>query len=161
MDCGRTTDRKDYVTPKWLFEKVNCQYGQFDLDAAASVTNAMVDAYYTAEDNALEQPWEGKVWVNPPYGRGLEQWVEKALMESAEGRARLVAMLLPVRTDTKWFAELMGDRRVHIYFITGRLTFEGQPAPAPFASMLVLIAPGKRGEIFLGRAKVGLFGDVV
>jgi site-specific DNA-methyltransferase (adenine-specific) len=77
------------------------------------------------------------VWCNPPYGRGILEWVRKATDSIEVGDAELVVMLLPARTDTKWFhAECVG--RTEIRFIQGRLTFGDAENAAPFPSMVVI-----------------------
>ena len=74
------------------------------------------------------------VWLNPPYGRTIGQWVRKAYEESRQGAT--VVCLLPARTDTAWFHEycLQGE----IVFIRGRLRFGGAKWNAPFPSMIVI-----------------------
>ena len=56
-------------------------------------------------------------WCNPPYGREIGKWVEKAATSNTK-----VVMLLPARTDTKWFHEWI-LHKADIYFIKGRLKF--------------------------------------
>jgi site-specific DNA-methyltransferase (adenine-specific) len=54
--------------------------------------------------DGLSQSWEGEtVFVNPPYSK-IEPWVKKAWYHSKEGEATVV-MLLPSRTDQKWFID--------------------------------------------------------
>ena len=71
-------------------------------------------------------------WCNPPYGREIANWVRKASEESGT-----VVMLLPARTDTRWFHEFVW-KKTEIRFIKGRLKFGGAKASAPFASMVVI-----------------------
>jgi site-specific DNA-methyltransferase (adenine-specific) len=73
--------------------------------------------------------------MNPPYGRVIGKWVEKAY-NSAQDGATVVA-LLPARTDTKWFHDYIYGK-AEIRFIRGRLRFGGCKNPAPFPSMLVI-----------------------
>ena len=65
-----TSNKQDWETPKELFERLNSKY-HFDLDAAASHQNAKLPNYFTADDDALLQEWQGNVFCNPPYGRQL------------------------------------------------------------------------------------------
>ena len=76
-----TTDL--WETPQAFFDKYNQQY-HFDVDVCALPTNAKVDKYYTPEQDGLIQKWEGSCWMNPPYGREIGKWVQKAY-ESALG----------------------------------------------------------------------------
>ena len=66
--------------------------------------------------------------------------VAKAAIEAKENRATVV-MLIPARTDTRWFhAHIYKQHPVTIEFIKGRLKFVAPNKPkgaAPFPSMLV------------------------
>jgi hypothetical protein len=74
------------------------------------------------------------VFCNPPYGRSVRFWVQKANSEAALGTE--VLMLLASRTDTRWFHDAMRVAR-SILFIEGRLTFLGASDPAPFPSVVL------------------------
>lgn len=74
--------------------------------------------------------------MNPPYGREIIKWVRKAHIEVSTGRCKVVA-LLPARTDTKWFHELI-LAKYEIEFIKGRLKFSDSKNSAPFPSMIVV-----------------------
>lgn len=128
----------DWATPQWLFDQYNQLY-HFDLDAAASMQNRKVENYLgldhqeQSKQNGLTAPWVGcAIWVNPPYGRGLRNWLEKAHQEA---KTKTVVMLLPSRTDTVWFH----DYAIHhkITFIRGRLKYGNGTNPAPFGSLIL------------------------
>ena len=134
--------KMDWETPQDFFDKANENLGPFHLDAAASEDNHKCPMYFDMATDALKQPWHkyGNVWCNPPYGRNIIHWVKKA-----SGEARLggyVVMLLPSRTDTKWFHQYCANQRV--IFIEGRLKFVGAESSAPFPSILVIF--GKRKD---------------
>lgn len=77
----------------------------------------------------------GGVYCNPPYGREIGLWVKKAYEESLSGQ--LVVMLLPARTDTKWFHDyILG--KAEIRFVRGRLKFGDSNNSAPFPSMVIV-----------------------
>ena len=136
----------DWRTPRAFFDAVAAHY-PLVIDAAASPANAMLPRYWTAEDDALKQDWDaataggtqGAVWCNPPYGRGMDKWLEKARRERARGVTTVV--LLFARTDTAWWHDhaMRADR---VFFVRGRLSFErpdgtkGAPAPAPSALLV-------------------------
>jgi len=120
------------VTPQDFFEQLNEEF-DFETDLAADEKNTKCKYYYDAEANALEQDWTGRCWCNPPYGRKIGQWVDKA----ADSPDALVVMLLPARTDTRWFSTI-ADTADEIRFVQGRLKFEGNDASAPFPSMIVI-----------------------
>lgn len=74
------------------------------------------------------------MFCNPPYGREIKDWVKK----SAEAKT-LVVMLIPARTDTKYFHEYIYNKpNVEIRFLKGRLKFGDSKNSAPFPSMLVI-----------------------
>ncbi|WP_418544512.1 DNA N-6-adenine-methyltransferase [Hominenteromicrobium sp.] len=128
-----------WETPQDLFDKLNNEF-QFTLDVCATPENAKCDKFYTKEQDGLKHPWKGTVWCNPPYGRGIGQWVRRALFASVSGST--VVMLLPARTDTKWFHDYIYKRNnVEIRFIRGRLKFGGSKNSAPFPSMVVVFMP--------------------
>lgn len=85
----------------------------------------------------LERPWGSRVFLNPPYGRRVDTWLHKALAELESGTEVVVA-LLPARTDTVWFHDLVLGRAAEVRFIRGRLYFDDGSGRAPFPSMLVV-----------------------
>ncbi len=123
----------DWATPQDLFDELNAVY-RFQLDVAASDQNAKTERYFTKEQDGLAQEWTGRVWCNPPYGRAIADWVKKAF-ESHHQNGATIVMLLPARTDTKWFHDYAMRGRVQ--FLRGRLKFGGSKTAAPFPSMLV------------------------
>ena len=118
-----------------FFDKLNDEF-HFDIDVCANETNHKCDTYYTKEQNGLAQEWKGICWCNPPYGREIGKWVEKAYRSAMTGDA-LVVMLLPARTDTRWFHDYIYDK-AQIRFVRGRLKFGDSKNSAPFPSMIVV-----------------------
>lgn len=132
-----SSKKDDWETPQKLFDELNKEFN-FTVDVASSDNNYKVNKHYTIKENGLVQNWNNeRVWCNPPYGRTIEKWVEKAWNSSA-----LVVMLLPVRTDTKWFHKYIYKKDiVEIRFIKGRLKFGDSKNSAPFPSMIVIFYP--------------------
>jgi len=133
-----SSDRMDWATPDALFRALDGEFA-FTLDAAASSQNTKCPAFFDEEANGLERNWAdaakgGCVWVNPPYGRAIGQWVAKGWEEYTRG-ARVV-MLVPARPDTRWWS--VATRAPQVRFIRGRVRFVGADAPAPFPSALVV-----------------------
>lgn len=120
-----------WETPQDFFDKLNEEF-HFTLDVCAIPENAKCEKYYTPEQDGLAQPWKGVVWCNPPYGRKIGEWVQKA----AESNCTVV-MLLPARTDTRWFHDYIYGK-AEIRFVKGRLKFGGSCNSAPFPSMVVV-----------------------
>ena len=129
----------EWATCSKFFAGVQARWGPFQLDVAANDSNAKCDRYYTKEVDGLSQPWcANNVWCNPPYGRNVGDWVEKATLAVDLGECDRVVMLLKATTDTKWFHSFAFPRSNLIGFVQGRLKF-GEKGPAPFASMLLII----------------------
>lgn len=146
----------EWETPQEEYDELNEQY-RFNLDPCATDENAKCENYFTKEQDGLSQDWKvvdynpeykspyrhikGRVFCNPPYGRGtIAKWVKKAREEVENGNAELVVMLLPARTDTKWFHEDVLDAPClsAIYFYKGRMKFGGAKNSAPFPSILAV-----------------------
>lgn len=126
-----------WATPQTFFDKLNEEF-KFSLDPCATKENAKCDNYFTQEINGLLQSWEGhNVFCNPPYGKQLSQWVKKAYEESKKPNT-LVVMLIPARTDTRYFHEYIYHKAKEIRFIKGRLKFGQAKNSAPFPSMVVV-----------------------
>ena len=106
--------------------------GRIDTDPCSNAGSLVPAKHrYTVEDNGLAQPWYGRVYVNPPYGRQSIWWVLTALLELRLKRATEVIFLVPARVDTRWWeAGAMQARSICVP--RGRRTFEGASAGAPF-----------------------------
>ena len=90
----------NWATPQEFFDKLNWRFGPFNLDPCASTHNTKCANFYTEAENGLEKNWEGfTCFVNPPYGRGIDKWIEKAYNEAKKPDTKVV-MLIPARTDT-------------------------------------------------------------
>ena len=77
--------------------------------------------------------WE-RVYCNPPYGKGIQEWVAKCANHDG-----LAVMLIPARTDTKWFHQFVYNKpNVEVRFVKGRLKFGNSKNSAPFPSMVVI-----------------------
>lgn len=139
------SDRMDWETPADLFAALDDEFG-FTLDAAASSSNHKCAKYYTAKDSAFDHEWGGEtVFCNPPYGKAIAKWVRKCSMEASR-KDTTVVMLLPARTDTRWWHRYILNR-AEIRFLPGRLRFETDGKPggsAPFPSAIVVMRTGER-----------------
>ena len=131
-----SSKEEKWATPQDFFDKLNDEF-HFTLDAAASPDNAKCANYFTEEQDGLVQSWGGNtVWCNPPYCRKTGLWVKKAY-EEHQRTGCTVVMLLPSRTDVRWFHDyILG--KAEIRFIKGRLKFGGNKNSAPFPSIVVI-----------------------
>ena len=132
----RATGNIVQETPQDFFDFLNGIF-RFDLDVCALPENAKCERFYTPEDDGLLQPWDGGVWCNPPYGKEIGKWVEKASRERESNR--FIVMLLPARTDTKWFQQYVLPY-AWLWFVDGRLKFGGAETSAPFPSVVAVYA---------------------
>ena len=137
----------EWATPQEFFEKLNWRFGPFDLDPCADPTNTKCANFFTEAEDGLSKSWEGFTsFINPPYGRGIERWIQKAYKESRQADTRIV-LLIPARTDTKyWHNYVM--KADEVYFVKGRLKFGDSDNSAPFPSAVVVFDGGNRQQIF-------------
>ena len=126
----------EWATPQWLFDELNKEFG-FTLDVCALPNNAKCEKYYTPDLDGIKQSWVNNTcWMNPPYGREISKWVQKAYEESKQST---VVCLLPARTDTRWWHEYC--MKGEIRFLRGRLKFGQAKNSAPFPSAVVIFRP--------------------
>jgi hypothetical protein len=107
---------------------------EIDLDPCSEggdQPNVPAQAHYTADGNGLAHPWHGRIYMNPPCGREIGDWVGKLCSEHEAGRVTEAISLLPSRTDTQWWKRL---REHPVCFVQGRLAFVRSQDPAPFPS---------------------------
>lgn len=145
-DTFKTSNDDTWTTPRDFYDKLNAEF-DFGLDAAALQSSTLVpDNWYgpdhpdPAARDALRIDWKhnsrGKpIWLNPPYGRTIKDWVAKADYESKQGAT--VVCLVPARTDTNWWWDHCHYHEVR--FVRGRLRFGNQPNSAPFPSAVVVM----------------------
>lgn len=120
-----------WATPQDFFDMLNSEF-HFQTDVCALPENAKCRTFYTPEQDGLAQTWEGVCWCNPPYGRQIGKWVQKASESNAT-----VVMLIPARTDTAWFHDYIYGK-AEVRFVRGRLKFGEAKNAAPFPSMVVI-----------------------
>lgn len=114
------SDSVEWFTPAWLFDALGAE---FDLDVCspgAEKTWVPADNALTPQEDGLTSPWIGKVWCNPPYGRGIHRWLDRCADHATTGGAAIA--LVPNRTDTAWFQDA-ADRANAILFPAGRIRF--------------------------------------
>jgi len=143
----RTSLDDTWTTPRDFFDKLNAEFN-FGLDAAALQTSTLVpDNWYgpdhpdPAARDALRIEWNHNsrgrpIWLNPPYGRVIKDWMRKASEVAAGGGT--VVCLVPARTDTAWWHDYCINA-YEIRYIRGRLKFGEQKNSAPFPSAVVVM----------------------
>lgn len=134
----------EYGTPwslvRWLERELG--FG-FELDPAATERNAKAPIFHTKENSGLAHQWFGTVFCNPPFS-AVEAWIRKGLEEAGDHRA-FIAMVVPVRTETYWWHELVMPY-AEIWFQRGRQRFldpTGTDIGRPvFSSAILVMVPG-------------------
>lgn len=134
------SDNSKWETPDDLFNALNDHY-HFTIDLCADKNNHKLDNYYGEEQDALSKNWEGICWMNPPYGKDISKWVEKAY----NSKGAIVVCLLPVRSDTKWWHKYCMNGEIK--FINKRLKFKNSNNMATFPSALVIFGNCNAGEM--------------
>src|SRR5262245_38956275 len=133
-----STDPKDFAG--W-----DQEFGPFDLDAAASPANAKCPRFFTAAQDGLRQRWTGKVWLNPPYGRGvIGRWLRKAWESVRDGTAEVVVCLVPARPTVNWWLQIVKPHAHEVRDLPGRLKFNNGKQAAPYGCSLVVFRQAVR-----------------
>jgi phage N-6-adenine-methyltransferase len=134
-----------WETPQPLFDKLNEEFF-FVRDCAALPENAKCRQYLSPLDDALSCSWgstschRDSLWLNPPYGKGIDQWVRKAYQVSQSG-VRVVC-LLPARTNAPWWHDYCMKAR-EIRLVRKKVSFGGPVDGVPFwGSAIVVFGPG-------------------
>ena len=131
--------RQDWDTPHVLFDKLNKEFN-FEWDLAASENNKKCDKFFTQEDDGLKQEWNGICWCNPPYGdkkSKMVDWIKKAYNDTQVNPNLTVVMLIPARTNTKWFHQYC-MKSAELKFICGRPKFGNSTHGLPQPLILVV-----------------------
>ncbi len=139
--CENT--KVEWLTPPELVKKL----GEFDLDPCSPVEAPFLHAEhnFTILDDGLNIEWFGRVYLNPPYGRGMELWIEK-LKIHGNGVALIFA-----RTETRLFFQHIWNDADAVLFVKGRIKFyhvTGIQGGTPGAPS-VFIAYGKENAMAL------------
>lgn len=165
MKVHFSKNKNNWGTPEWLFKMLD-EIFRFSIDLAADESNHLCRDYASEKhpDYSLENHAAG--WLNPPYSPtklcyGL---VEKAYEQSRHWEVPVV-VLIPARTDTKLWQEILFPDSDIVFFFKGRLKFVGAKQSAPFPSALTVIGETPdQGRLFtqafseLGTAVYSTFG---
>jgi len=139
----------DWQTPDAILDRVR-RVRPIGLDPCTVSANPTgAGLIYTLADNGLNQTWcgHGLVFVNPPYGRAIGEWMRKCRCEALAG-AEIIS-LIPARTDTAWWSDNVVASASALCCVRGRLTFRGGGNAAPFPSAAAYWGPDVGG---FGRA---------
>lgn len=135
------SNNHDWETPSEVFDALDQEF-RFTLDPCCTAETAKCAKFYTKADDGLAQSWAGEiVFMNPPYGREIGRWIEKACGEIEA----TVVCLIPARTDTRWWHRWC-MRANEVRLVEGRVCFRrgGRVGSAPFPSAAVVYRSGPR-----------------
>lgn len=143
----------EWFTPAYIFAALGCV---FDIDVAAPFggpRHVPCYSYFTKGDDGLSKPWDGFVWMNPPYGhqRGKRNWLRK-FFENGNGIA-----LVPDRTSAPWFQEYAPKADL-ICFVAPKIKFErpdGSSGESP-GNGTALFGAGVRAVSALRQCNLGM-----
>ena len=136
MEVHFSSKTNDWNTPDDLYNTLDNEFN-FTLDPCTNGENNKCEKFYTEKENGLIQDWSKDiVFMNPPYGREIRQWIEKSYNESLKGSK--VVCLIPSRTDTKYWHDFIFNKASEIRFIKGRLKFGNSKNSAPFPSAIIV-----------------------
>ena len=140
------SNKTEYSTPKLLFNLLHEEFN-FDIDVCASSTNYKVPNYWTLYDDAFTKNWVGNCFMNPPFGKGLSKWVRKAWSETKK-HGGIKVCLIPVRSNTNWWAEVIEDAEVR--FIIGEVNFNDEERGLWLPMCIVIFgSSAKKGSFFV------------
>lgn len=142
-------------TDEWLTPpEILARLGSFDLDPCSPIGRPWSTAteHYTVDDDGLAQPWHGRVWMNPPFGREAIKWMRK-LAAHGNGIA-----LIPARTETAMFFETVWGAADAVLFLQGRPHFhrvDGSRAAFNSGAPICLVAYGLVNVVALEQSGLG------
>lgn len=128
--------RTDWETPPEIFEPLDREF-HFGLDVCASTENRKCSKFYSIEENSLAQPWQGICWMNPPYGKNMQWWIQKAYDSAKSGQATVVC-LIPVRSNNEWWSLCIQGE---IWFVRKKIKFVGADSDLMVPSAIVVFRP--------------------
>lgn len=136
-----SSKKDDWTTPDDLYNCLDEEF-RFDFNVCCRTDNIKAPQGFCFDkgQDALVEDWNdhapsGTFFMNPPYGRGIGDFVKKAYKESKKGC--VVVCLLPARTDTKWWHDYV-MKAIEVRFVKGRIKFGGAENGAPFPSAIVI-----------------------
>jgi len=134
----------EWYTPPEIIERARLVMGVIDCDPASTAqANEIIraDCFYTIEDDGLTKPWNGCVWLNPPYGQPeIAQFAEAVVAKNAAREFDQACVLVNNATETNWFQSMLRDCTA-VCFLKGRVKFidcDGNATGAPLQGQALL-----------------------
>lgn len=159
-------DGDEWYTPEDIIKRARRVFGGcIDLDPATNeIAQRVINAtdYYTKADDGLNQPWRGRVWLNPPYSMPLiVNFVDRVLAAYAAGEIDEAIVLTNNSSDTRWFQSLISNHVV--CFPAGRLGFwrNNQQAFAARQGQAIFYLGQNRPRFIEAFAEVGTIAEAI
>ena len=134
----------EWYTPPEIIERARLVMGVIDCDPASTAqANEIIraDCFYTIEDDGITKPWNGCVWLNPPYGQPeIAQFAEAVVAKNAAREFDQACVLVNNATETNWFQSMLRDCTA-VCFLKGRVKFidcDGNATGAPLQGQALL-----------------------
>lgn len=131
-----SSESPEWYTPPEILDRAKRTLRAIELDPCSDGKTVPASKHFTKADDGLARPWFGTVYMNPPYGSEIGDWVEKLCAEYGSGNVTEAIALVPARVDTEWWRRF---EDFAVCFVNGRLKFSGHENSAPFPSALVYI----------------------
>lgn len=146
--------KDEWLTPPEIISAL----GPFDLDPCSPIARPWPTAkrHFTIKDDGLSQQWFGRVWLNPPYGKYTDSWLQK-LSDHGTGTALVFA-----RTETTCWVNWVWSKASGVLFLAGRLNFyhvSGARARANSGAPSALVSYGLDDACKL--EKSGIYGKFI
>jgi phage N-6-adenine-methyltransferase len=138
IDVHFSSKSNEWATPQWFFDQLDAEF-HFTLDSCATAENTKCHKFISEDQDGLRQSWGTEtVFMNPPYGRAIRDWIAKAYRSSLAGAT--VVCLIPARTETSYWHDFIFGK-AEIRFVRGRIKFGGAKYNAPFPNAVVIYRP--------------------
>ena len=165
MRIIHNSGNNERYTPEYIIELARKTMGDIDIDpASCEIANKLLvraTRYFDKETNGLHQKWKGRVWLNPPYERGLiESFIDKLLEEYRVGNTTEAIVLTHNASETRWYGRLL-EETTAICIVSGRIKFYAiddgnqvyQPKGAPLQGQFITYL-GENWETFCDIFKI-------
>lgn len=137
----------EYETPRWFFDTLQKEFGEFTLDVCATPAMAKCTRFYTAQDNCLRFTWDGEqAFCNPPYSEGaIGPIIAHVLSVTQRGRSNTLCLFPAKKSEFDWYQESVAGSATLICAVDDRIPFlwQGTELDQPnHASVLVWYRAG-------------------